>query len=111
MYEYEIFAVFVKFVSFNFSVTKVQHAEFIDSEYSVEQTASVGPQHESSDDERVSKRCVLIEIPHELQVCITTVSPVPPIRTDITRREDTILPMILLLFTIHKYIYTICLLL
>jgi hypothetical protein len=75
----------------------------------MEQAKSVDPQHESSDDVRVSKRCVLIEIPHELQVCITTVSPVPPMRTDITSREDTILLMILLLFTTHKYIYIICL--
>jgi hypothetical protein len=63
--EYEIFAVFMKLVSFSFSVTNVQHPEFIESEVSVEQTASVVPQHESFDDERVSKRCVLIEIPHE----------------------------------------------
>lgn len=68
MKEYGIFAVFVKLVSFNFSVINVQHPEFIDSEDSEEQTESVGPQHESSDDDRVSKRCVLIEIPHELQV-------------------------------------------
>lgn len=104
---YEIFAVCIKLVIFNFSVIKVQQLESIDSEVSVEQTASSGLQHASSEEDRDSKRCVLIEVPHELQVWITTVSPVPPIRTDKTSREDTILYMILLFFTRSKGIYTI----